>query len=142
MQEGLHGAIRLGDLVRQADDGVIERPDGSPGEPTSLSVPNAAAASVKHIGDHGADDLADPDMNEAGAVDLPRCAACTAAKGRPDKRQFAQIAQIEQPGPQAIVDIVAVIGDIVRNRGDLRLRRGKGVEFEVVVRHVFDDGGG
>ena len=31
----------------------------------------------------------------------------------------------EQPGPQAIIDVMGVVGDVVGERGGLRLRRGK-----------------
>ena len=41
-----------------------------------------------------------------------------------DEGQGEQLIEAQQPGAQAIIDIVIVIGDIVRDRRDLRLQRG------------------
>ncbi len=38
----------------------------------------------------------------------------------------------EQAGAQAVVDVVGVIGDIVGDRRDLRLQRGKAPELQIV----------
>ena len=68
VQERLHGTIRFGDLVRQANDGMIERPDGLRG--VDVAFGDSPPRLGQHIGDHRPDDLADPDMNEPGAIDL------------------------------------------------------------------------
>ena len=46
---------------------------------------------------------------------------------RPDQRHVGEIGDREQPGAQAVVDVVVVVGDVVGQRGDLRLGPGKGV---------------
>ena len=50
-----------------------------------------------------------------------------------------QPADLEQAGAQPIVDVVVVVGDVVAQRGDLRLRPGMAAELEVVVLAVLDD---
>ena len=52
-----------------------------------------------------------------------------------------QILDLEQAGTQPVVDVVVVVGDIVAQGRDLRLRPGMAVELEVVILAVFDDGG-
>ena len=58
-----------------------------------------------------------------------------------DQRQVHEIGDLEQAGAQAVVDVVVVVGDVVAQRRDLRLRPGMAVELEIVVLAVFDDGG-
>ena len=41
------------------------------------------------------------------------------------QRHDLEIVDAEQPGPQAVVDVVGVIGDVVGEGRDLRLQRGK-----------------
>ncbi len=48
------------------------------------------------------------------------------------KINLAQIDEVHKPGAQAVVDIVGIIGDIVGNRSDLRLRSGMARQLEVV----------
>ena len=59
-----------------------------------------------------------------------------------DHRQMREVGRLEQLRAQAVVEVVAVIGDVVGQRGDLRLRRGIGVQRQRMSRVVFGDIGG
>ena len=48
----------------------------------------------------------------------------------PDQRDAGKIVEREQLGAQAVVDVMGVIGDVVGDRGDLRLRAGKAPQLE------------
>ena len=39
------------------------------------------------------------------------------------ERQARQLVEAEEPGPQAVVEVVVAVRDVVRDRGDLRLQR-------------------
>ena len=72
-------------------------------------------------------------------VDQPRqldagIAPAHLVEHRADQRHVAQIVDAEQAGAQAVVDVVVVVGDVVGERGDLRLGAGVGVELQVMVR--------
>ena len=58
-----------------------------------------------------------------------------------DQRQVHQVGDLEQAGAQAVVDVMVVVGDVVAQCRDLRLRPGMAAELEVVVLAIFDDGG-
>src|SRR5262249_25885352 len=45
---------------------------------------------------------------------------------------LGEIIQREQAGPQSVIDVVGVVGDIVGKRGELRLGAGKAPKLEVV----------
>ena len=47
-------------------------------------------------------------------------------------RQMADLVGPEQAGAHAVVEVVAVIGDVVGDGGDLRLRRGLRAELQIV----------
>src|SRR5438445_10831119 len=51
---------------------------------------------------------------------------------RTDERHLGKIGDGEEPGAQAVVDVVVVVGNVVGERGDLRLGPGKGVEPQSV----------
>ena len=55
------------------------------------------------------------------------------------ERHHLEIVDRKQAGAQAIVDIVRIIGDVVGDRGDLGLQRGKAPQFEVVEPDVVGD---
>ena len=54
-----------------------------------------------------------------------------------DQRQRQKFVQVEQPGAQAIVDVVIVVRNIVRDGGDLRLETGPAAELEIQRRIGF-----
>jgi len=94
----------------------------------------------QHVLDHGVDDAAhrlvdQPRVTDAGIFlgDDPEHVA--------DQRQLHQVGDLEQAGAQAVVDVVVVVGDVVAQGSDLRLRPGMAAELEVMVLAIFDDGG-
>ena len=54
-----------------------------------------------------------------------------------DQRDIPQLGKLEQIGPQPVIDIVVVVGDIVRKRRSLRFRRGVGVHLQVMQGQIF-----
>ena len=48
------------------------------------------------------------------------------------QRHSSSMSSVEQPGAQAIVDVVGVVGDVVGDRRALRFEAGEAVELEVV----------
>ena len=87
---------------------------------------DAAAGLGQHVDhqrvDHPADRLvAQPRRRhvQAGAPRGSRSASPTTGR-------CARSRRLEQPGAQAVIEIVAVIGDVVGQVGDLRLGRGEG----------------
>ncbi len=58
------------------------------------------------------------------------------------QRQVADLLRPEQPGAHAVVQVVAVVGDVVRRGGDLRLHAGLAGEVQFVAGIVFRDVGG
>ena len=61
---------------------------------------------------------------------------------RPDQGNILEVVDGEEFGAQAIVDVVVVIGNIVRQRRDLRLGARVGVKLEVVFAVIFLDRSG
>ena len=52
------------------------------------------------------------------------------------QRHHLEIVDPKQPGAQAVVDVMGVIGDIVGDRRDLRFERRKAPELQVIARDV------
>ena len=46
-------------------------------------------------------------------------------------RQLDQLVEVQQPGAEPVVDVVIVVGDVVGDRGDLRLEARPGAKLEV-----------
>ena len=61
---------------------------------------------------------------------------------RAGERDEADIVQAEQARAQAVVDVVGVIGDVVGDRGRLRLEARESIEFERVAPIVIENGDG
>lgn len=55
------------------------------------------------------------------------------------KIEGQKIVKLEKPGAQAIVDVVVVIGDVVRHRRYLRLQRGPGAQHQREGRVEFGE---
>ena len=49
------------------------------------------------------------------------------------------MSRVKQPGPQAVVDVMGVVGDVVGDRRALRLQAGETVEFKVVQGRIIED---
>ena len=88
-----------------------------------------AAGLADQILDHQADQVAHRFVREAAALHA-RPAFLDLAEGLAHHRQRHEVVDGEEAGPQAVVDVVIVVGDVVAERGDLRLRAGIGGEFE------------
>ena len=89
---------------------------------------------VDHVADQPAHELVD----QPRCLD-PRVAVAHAREYRPDERHLAQVVDAEQTGAHAVVDVVIVVGDVVGERGDLRLGAGVRREFQVVAADVLAD---
>ena len=59
-------------------------------------------------------------------------AASILAGCRADSGTLGEIVEREQAGPQAVVDVVGVVGDVVGDGGDLRFGAGKAPELQVL----------
>ena len=57
------------------------------------------------------------------------------------QRHLGEVVEREQLGAQSVVDVMGVIGDVVGDRGDLRLGAGEAPQLEVLARPVGADGG-
>ena len=55
------------------------------------------------------------------------------------ERDLGEIVEREQVGAQPVVDVVGVIGDVVGDRGDLRLGAGEAPQLEVLQPAVVED---
>ena len=91
-----------------------------------------------HVAHHSVDHSANRFVNEARLVDAG-IAIGDLGEHRPDQRHVGQIGDREQPGAQPVVDIVVVVGDVVGERGNLRLRASIGIEPQILTRIVFGD---
>ncbi len=58
---------------------------------------------------------------------------------RPTSGRSRKHVEIEQPGAQAVVDVVGVVGDVVGDRGALRLEPAKWSQLEIEQRVELDD---
>ncbi|MGY2936177.1 hypothetical protein ACVWZ6_005779 [Bradyrhizobium sp. GM6.1] len=58
------------------------------------------------------------------------------------QRHHLEVVEVKQAGAQTVVDIVGIIGDVVRDRGDLCLQRGETPQFEIIDLDVVGDADG
>ena len=78
----------------------------------------------------------------AGAHGIqPRVAARAPRQGSPpDSGTSSSMSSDEQPGAQAVVDVMGVVGDVVGDRRALRLEAGEAVELEIEQLVEVEDG--
>jgi hypothetical protein len=99
---------------------------------SAVSTPgsrNAPPRLLQHVVDHPADLVADQlrarakphRCRDSGGGPHPNCAPRTARQ---------QILKAEQLRPKSVVDVVIVVGDVVRDGGDLSLKARPGAEIE------------
>ena len=55
------------------------------------------------------------------------------------QRDLARLVEGEQAGAQPVVDVMGVVGDVVGDRGGLRLRRRRSSKPQVVRGGIVDD---
>src|SRR5271157_3641479 len=84
--------------------------------------------------DHPADRFVD----QARLLDS-RVTRCNLAKYGPDEWHLGEVGDREQPGTQPVVDIMVVVGDVVGERGDLRLGPREGIEGERMAAVILGD---
>ena len=98
---------------------------GSEGRQPALSL-------VHHILDEMRDDPADQFMDAArqieAGIELRRSRAATSSRNG----DLAQRLDVEEPCPQAVIDIVGVIGNVVGDGRSLRLAARMGRQFQVL----------
>ena len=61
-------------------------------------------------------------------------------EGPPRHRYLFQLFHRNIAGAEAVIDVVVVIGDVIGERRDLAFERWKGVEAQILNRHVGADG--
>ena len=91
-----------------------------------------------HILDEAGDDPPDQLVDAAGEIET-RIARVDLAQQFVQERHLAQGLDVEKAGAQAVVDVMGIIGDVVGDRGRLRLAAGMGREFQVLQGVVFED---
>ncbi len=133
-QKILQRAVLFAHCVGERNDGMIELPylGGGARRGRGESSPRF----LERILDHGADETADRLMDQAPRFER-RIAAAQAFDGRRDMRHGIEIVERKNARAQAVVEIVIVVGDVVREGGDLRFGAGEGIELEIVQRVVF-----
>ena len=92
----------------------------------------------QHVADHDADHAADERVDGARRVE----AGILGADRREDRRRqrlLLEVGERKQAGPQPVLQIVAIIGDVVGDRGGLRLQAGKGCELQVLASWIGAD---
>ena len=114
-----------------------ERTASAPSTPLACSRRRGLADQVAH---HAVDHAADRLVDQAPVVDAGIAPADLREHGT-DQRHIGEIGDREQPGAQPVVEVVVVVGDVVGERGDLRLGTREGVQVERMKPVVFGDRG-
>ncbi len=96
----------------------------------------AAFGLGEHILDHCADHVADQRALALVGRE-PRMPLRDPGPQPGDQRQLNQLANVEEPGAQSVVDVVIVVSDIVGDRRDLRLEPGPARKLEVPLLFGF-----
>ncbi len=97
-----------------------------------------ALALGDRILDEAGDDPAGQFMDAARGLE-PGISAVDLAEERVEERHLAKVLDGKEARPQAVVDVVGVIGDVVRDRRRLRLASGMSRKAEILQRVVFED---
>src|SRR5271166_6217422 len=99
---------------------------------------NAPPALADRVLDEAGDDPAAQFVDAARLLE-PGIAVLDLAHEVVDEGDGADVGQAEQTRPQAVVDVVGVIGDVVCDRRSLRLEARVGGEAERLDSIVFED---
>ncbi len=97
-----------------------------------------AAGFLDHIVDQAADEFAHQFMHQAIGVE-PRIGGTNRADDLARQRHRGDLVELKQTGAQPVVDVVGVIGDVVGERGDLRLDAGKAPELQILPPRILQD---
>ena len=131
-------------MVRSA--AAIAGENATTAAPAAADIVGAAGAAGRYeplgTGDHVLDHAGDQPPHQF--VDLPRgfdpgVTLCDLRQDVAQERDFPQVVDGEHAGPQPIIDVVGVIGDVVGDRPGLRLRTGELGEGKVLAGAIFDD---
>ena len=98
-----------------------------------------AAGLGDHVLDQAGDDPAHQLMTGARGLDRRAALPDHGQKDVAHERDLREIVEREQVGAQPVVDVVGVVGDVVGDRGDLRLGAGEAPQFEVLQAAIVED---
>ena len=132
-------------MARSASAIAAEKaPTGATAARTSSAVRRrqafeARAGLADHVLDHAGDDPAHQFMTGARGLDRRAALPDHGQKNVAHERDLREIVEREQVGAQAVVDVVGVVGDVVGDRGDLRLGAGEAPQFEVLQAAIVQD---
>ncbi len=125
--------------IGKGDQRAASRPHvGSAG---GLCLPKPSAALGNRILHKSRDDPPADFMNDPAPLQ-PWMQPVNLRQDFGQKIDFAEVAEVEQSRAQAIVDIMGIVGDIVRNRRCLRLGAGETAQFQRISGVKFEDGEG
>ncbi len=109
------------------------------GRTVRLQPPNPRPRFSDQVHDHRIDQAANDFMNQARPAQI-RIPPPHLVQRPPHKWHRRQGIRFEQAGPQRIVDVVIVVGDIVGQRGHLRFRTSESVKLQIVARVIRRQG--
>ena len=136
-QEFLEVAIGFLHGGREGDDGLAEAADVVHRfDMLDIDVLAGIDDQIRH---HAIDEAADGFVDQALFADFG-IARPYLAENPAYAFDLADLLDGEQPGAQAVVDVVVVVGDVVGERCDLRFGAGEGFELQVVLSVIFDNG--
>ena len=95
----------------------------------SASAASRARVSRTSVVDHGGDHAPDRPRRRARRLGIAGAARPPASSG-PASGTSTEIVERDEPGAQAVVEVVGVVGDVVGERRHLRLRRRPSCELE------------
>ena len=101
-------------------------------------IGEARAGLGDHVAHHPVDHSAHRFVDQARLVEAG-VALRHLMEHRTDQRHVGEIGDREEAGAQPVVDVVVVVGDVVGERGDLRLGPRIGVDAQIMARIVFGD---
>ena len=137
VQEGPQTGQVLGHAEGKADQRPVKVPHGIGGVDAGLRGPLPGLR--QHVVHHGPDHPPHGLQTQHPVV-YPRPVGPGRADRRTDQRYLHQVLDPEQPRLQAVVHIVIIVGNIVRQGRHLGFGGGIGAEPEVVLGAVDDDG--
>ena len=138
-QEGAEFVVRLHHRVGEGDHGAVMRADiGGAG---GLQRGDSPAGFRHHVVHHGVDDAS---YDLAGRAVLRQCRVLLpgGVVGGLHQRQRRRFLQREQPGLHAVIEVRVVVGDVIGQCRDLRLRACMRRQVQRVQAIIFDDVGG
>ncbi len=135
-QELLYGAVLLDHCGREGNDRLMQRTNVSGGARGRRAQPGPRL--LQHIVDHGVDQA--PDRLVAQPMTLEsRIFPPHPVDRLGHMRYLGKLIDGEDPGPKAVVHVMVVIGDIVRDRRHLSLGTRETLQFQILNGVVVGD---